>query len=75
MRGSRGVDILGPAKVKEYHYARQKFWEAVDALVGDGLMRERLGYARMYLSMLRPEDDLPEEPREDFRVLMHELNL
>jgi hypothetical protein len=56
-----------------YYYGRQKLWEAVNVLVGDGAMRDRLGYAQSYLLLLRPEHDLPEELRDKFRALMKEL--
>ncbi len=32
--------------VNEYDYGRQKLWKAVCVLVGDGAMRDRLGFAR-----------------------------
>ena len=58
----------------EYHYARQKLWEAVNVLVGDGAIRDRLGFAQNYLSLLRPDEDLPEFLRPQFRSLMADLS-
>lgn len=57
----------------KYCYARQKFWEAMYALVGDGTIKERLGYAQSYLMQLRPEQDLPEHLRQQFHALMADL--
>lgn len=58
---------------ERYSYTRQKFWEAVGSLVGDGAMPARLGYAYMSLLILRPDEDLPESMRDKFRTLMAEL--
>jgi hypothetical protein len=57
----------------QYHYTRQKLWEAVNVLVGDGSMAARLGYAQGYLLVLRPEQDFPESMREKFATLMDTL--
>lgn len=57
-----------------YDYAREKFWQAVDTLVGSGNIQERLANAAMILIRLQPADkDLPEELREEFGQLYHEL--
>jgi hypothetical protein len=53
--------------------SRKKVWEAVNALVGDGSMRERLGYAFTLLAQLQPDRDLPEDLRPRFKKLMKEL--
>ena len=42
-----------------YNYARQKLWEAVSVLVGDGSIQQRLTFAATYLILLKPTD-LPE---------------
>jgi len=44
-----------------YHYAREKLWQAVDILVGDGDIQRRLKYAAV-----RPQEDLAIEDRADF---------
>jgi hypothetical protein len=57
-----------------YHYSREKFWQAVHVLVGDGSIQERLAGAAMYLTRLHgPDEDLPEGQREEFRAVMNEL--
>jgi hypothetical protein len=53
--------------------ARKKVWEALHVMVGDGAMRERLGFAYSLLLQLQPDRDLPEELRPRFRKLMREL--
>lgn len=56
-------------------YTREKLWQAVDGLVGDGTVQERLANAAIILSRLhRPEEDFPdEETREEFKAIMHAL--
>ena len=58
-----------------YDYAREKFWQAVDTLAtSDRSIQERLAGAALYLSRLhRPDEDLPEDLREEFKALWHEL--
>ena len=57
-----------------YDYAREKFWQAVDTLVGSGTIQERLARAGEYLSRLHhPDQDLSEELREEFKAVYHEL--
>jgi hypothetical protein len=60
------------AALEKHRYARQQLWKAVDALVSDGSIKERLGYAHRHLAVLQP-DDLPEDVRERFRILMETL--
>ena len=57
----------------QHHYSRQKLWQAIDSLVGDGKLRNRLGYALAHLALLTPED-FPEELRPRFEKLMKQLN-
>jgi hypothetical protein len=58
-----------------YDYAREKLWQVVNTLVGDGSIQERLDKARTYLVRLHiPEEQLPEEQREEFKALMRELS-
>jgi hypothetical protein len=58
---------------QDYPYARQRLWQAVEALVGDGTMRERLGVARDTLLHLQP-DQVPAHLRPEFLALMEALN-
>lgn len=39
-------------------YAREKYWQAIDTLVGASTVQERLTYAAEYLSRLRAPDDI-----------------
>jgi hypothetical protein len=57
-----------------YRYARQKLWQAVDCLVGDGPLRLRLGYAYTTLLILNADNDLPAELRDRFTALMQALD-
>jgi hypothetical protein len=57
-----------------YDYAREKLWQAVDGLVGDGSIQDRLASAAMILTRLhRPDEDIPKELREEFKAVMHAL--
>ncbi len=58
-----------------YDYAREKFWQAVDTLAtSDRSIQERLASAALILSRLhKPDEDLPEDLREEFKALWHEL--
>jgi hypothetical protein len=57
-----------------YDYAREKLWQAIHGLVSYGSIQERLSSAAMILTRLhRPDEDLPEELREDFKAVMHAL--
>ena len=47
--------------------SRKKVSEAVHVLVGDGPMRERLGYAFPLLAQLQPDRDLPPDLRPRFK--------
>lgn len=60
--------------MQQYSYALQKLWEAIYVLVGDGPIRDRLGYAFILLLTLQPEHDLPEHLRGKFCTLMADLN-
>jgi hypothetical protein len=61
--------------IKEYGYAREKFWQAVDTLAtSDRSIQERLAGAALFLMRLhKPDEDLPEELREEFKAVWHEL--
>jgi hypothetical protein len=59
--------------MEKYSYARQKFYEAIYALVGSGLIKDRLAAAYSYLVILRPEQDIPKSLRNKFNALMKEL--
>lgn len=57
-----------------YDYAREKFWQAIHSLISYGSIQERLASAAMILTRLhRPDEDLPEHLRDEFKTLMHEL--
>ena len=56
-----------------YVFARQKLWQAVHCLVGDGAIRDRLAFAKNYMAQLQPDKDLPEELQAPFRKLMADL--
>ena len=60
--------------MEQYGYARQKLWEALHILVGDGDIKVRLGHAQNLLLLLQPDTDLPEELRGKFRALMSDLS-
>ena len=51
--------------VEPHGYAREKFYQAVDCLVGEKPMRKRLGYALAALATLTP-DDVPLALRDRF---------
>lgn len=57
----------------QHRYARQKLLQAVESLVGDSKMRNRLGCALTHLALLAPED-FPEELRLRFKKIMKQLN-
>jgi hypothetical protein len=57
-----------------YDYAQEKFWKAMDALIGDGSIQHRLAWAAMELTSLDGRDEeLPEDVREEFKAVMREL--
>jgi hypothetical protein len=70
---SRWRGAVGGTTMQEYRYAQQKLWEAIYALVGDGPIRDRLGYALTTLIVLRPEHDIPDHLRDKFSTLMADL--
>jgi hypothetical protein len=53
-------------------YAKQKFFEAVNSLVGPPELKKRLTYAAGHLVMLS-RGDLPADMRDDFEALKREL--
>ena len=53
-------------------YAKQKFYDAVYALIGTATIDRRLTYAASYLMLLQPRD-LPAGMRDDFEKLMRKL--
>src|SRR6516165_2122187 len=53
-------------------YAKQKFCDAVYALIGTATIDRRLTYAASYLMLLQPRD-LPAGMRDDFEKLMRKL--
>src|SRR5262249_9077306 len=53
-------------------YAKQKFCDAVYALIGNATIDRRLTYAASYLMLLQPRD-LPAGMRDDFEKLMRKL--
>lgn len=53
-------------------YAKQKFFEAIYSLVGDGSIEMRLTYAANELSTVQAQN-LPASMRIDFTALMREL--
>ena len=56
-----------------YSYARQKLWEALQALVSSQRMSRRLGGALASLAQLDVETQVPPEMREEFVGLMAAL--
>src|SRR5262245_26810680 len=56
-----------------YTYARQRLLQAVECLVGEGALRQRLGYAYTTLAKLNEDNDLPPDLRDRFKKLMWEL--
>jgi hypothetical protein len=58
---------------RDHPYARQRLWQAVEALVGDGTVRERPGVARDMLLHLQPEQ-VPAHLRPEYLALMEALN-
>jgi len=56
--------------MQQYRHAQQKLWEAIDVLVGDGPIRDRLGDAFILLQVLIPEQEIPERLRKKFSALM-----
>lgn len=57
-----------------YGYTREKLFQAVDVLVGDGTVQERLASAATYLIRLHePENDFPPELQEEFKAIKHAL--
>jgi hypothetical protein len=58
----------------QYSYARQKFFEALDALVGDGDLATRLTFAAVPLMVLNSaQGDLPEGLTKRFDKLLQDL--
>jgi ferric-dicitrate binding protein FerR (iron transport regulator) len=51
---------------------REKLWQAIDTLVGDGSIHQRLEYAAEYLIRLRPAE-IPARERDDFADVMKAL--
>ena len=64
----------GPEAGERYHYTRQKFWQAVDCLVGSGALSARLGFAFNYLLVLKAAADLPPSMHTKFEELMESLD-
>jgi len=58
---------------ERYWYARQKLYEALHCPVGEGALRQRLGYAYIDLSILNPDTHLPQDLRDRFNKLKREL--
>ncbi len=60
---------------KDFSYGKQKFYEAVDSLVGAGSLQDRLSFAAVALLTLRShtEDYLPEDLHERFDALVKAL--
>src|SRR5262249_10745448 len=53
-------------------YAKQKFYDAVYALLGAAIIDRRLTSAATYLMLVQPRD-LPARMRDDFEKLMRKL--
>jgi hypothetical protein len=64
---------------KSMPYPREKLWQALDSLVGDGTIQQRLEAAAMSLTRLQERDftGLPDYPaeglQEQFRKIMQAL--
>ena len=57
-----------------YGYAREKLWQAVDTLLGDGPIQARLTYAADYLLRTMPDKHLPAgEQRTEFEAIKNAL--
>jgi len=54
------------------NYPKQKFYEAVSALIGNSSIEMRLTYAAEPLLMLQP-NELPEKMRHEFELLLNDL--
>jgi hypothetical protein len=53
-------------------YPKQKFFEAVNCLIGSHGLQERLTYAAAHLVTLQ-KPDLPENMQDDFEAVVHAL--
>ncbi|HEY6292255.1 MAG TPA: hypothetical protein VI455_11960 [Terriglobia bacterium] len=57
-----------------YNYAQEKFWKAMNTLVGDGSIQRRLAWAAVELSLLDGRDEeLAENIRDEFKAVLREL--
>jgi hypothetical protein len=55
-------------------YAREKLWQAVETLVGDGPIQTRLTYAADYLLRIMPDKHLPAgKQRTEFEEIKNAL--
>lgn len=64
----------GEQRVEQNSYARKKFWEALNILVGDGPLRKRFGFVYGMLLILNVEKDFPEDLRERFTKLIGQMD-
>ncbi|MBY0559326.1 hypothetical protein [Hyphomicrobium sp.] len=60
--------------MEQNSYARKKFWEALNILVGDGPLRKRFGFVYGMLLILNVEKDFPEDLRERFTKLIGQMD-
>jgi hypothetical protein len=52
-----------------YDYPREKLWQAIETLVGDGSVQDRLTSAADFLLRLMPDKHLPSEHRDEFEQI------
>jgi hypothetical protein len=75
-RFTRRAVVVFPASVLSNttmkNYPKQKFYEAVSALIGNSSIEMRLTYAAEPLLMLQP-NELPEKMRHEFELLLNDL--
>lgn len=65
----------GPEAGERYSYTRQKFWQAIDCLVGTRDIGDRLAGAHNHLLVLKSGNpDLPDSMRSQFESLMDSLS-
>jgi hypothetical protein len=64
---------MGRNATEPYSYARQKLWEAIQALVSSRPMRRRLADALSALALLNAEHDIPPSKRATFKQLKKDL--